>query len=571
MLLLLVGGGGDVPLDLRTTRICTELGRILREPGANDRVWMPRAPAANLELRWSLLRRRPRIPAMRSYLQDFSDDEGDILREAKAIIAKVAHASGGCGSAAQASSCRLRAMADVRPIEIHEHDPAWGGRFAALRGDVLDVSARVGARVDVHHIGSTSVPGLAAKPIVDLLVVAASLDEAHALAIELDAGQWQYQAGHEQFLPARRFCNLDDPYGVRLANLHAFVAGDPAIERHLAFPAQLRHHDAARDAYERRKRELAAEFVDDVHAYSMAKTELVREIEAAGLPRAIEGSATCAAGAPGSALDPGWLAPWWFSHVDPHPEGVALTMEEEYGYRRTVIAGPPVVSPEEESMVLDVLRLERTWDDAPGGPATQVEVAAVAGSRIDVVVVAGTCTVRWSGLDPAAHDVTRREGAALLHALQTLALAEGADGDDGTATRVLERDLPVGPGEAWAELLDPVGSTEVLGSWDAWLRDDPGRAWNLGTVDGVVHGRVLVAVAGRRLVLSWRGPRDHGAPPLLVDLVLARTEGGSACRAQATISGARPGTDPAALEHAAGLVAGWLDRLAARTEARAAP
>jgi GrpB-like predicted nucleotidyltransferase (UPF0157 family) len=135
----------------------------------------------------------------------------------------------------------------------------------------------VGERlVAIHHVGSTAVPGLAAKPVIDLLPL---VDDIAGLerrtSVLQDAG---YRAWGEFGLPGRRYFTKDLA-GVRTHNLHFYAAGDPDVERHLAFCRYLREHVAARDEYEALKRLAHARHPSDVLAYNDAKTAWIRRIE----------------------------------------------------------------------------------------------------------------------------------------------------------------------------------------------------------------------------------------------------------------------------------------------------
>ena len=125
----------------------------------------------------------------------------------------------------------------VSKYTFSEYSPTWpaefeleAGRLRALVGDRL---------VDVHHIGSTSVPGLAAKPVIDLLPVVREIECMDELAPAMTAAG--YRAWGEYGIDGRRFFTMDQD-GTRTHNLHVFALQSPQIERHLAFCAYLRSH-----------------------------------------------------------------------------------------------------------------------------------------------------------------------------------------------------------------------------------------------------------------------------------------------------------------------------------------
>jgi GrpB-like predicted nucleotidyltransferase (UPF0157 family) len=136
--------------------------------------------------------------------------------------------------------------------------------------------------VAIHHIGSTSVPGLAAKPILDLLPV---FKDEHAL----DAAATGVQAmGYEWLgpfgLPGRRYCRRDDPKsGRRLVQAHAYAQGSPEVRRHLAFRDWLRSGSDNARAYEAEKRRCAQAFPDGGPAYQDCKSAWIDAAEAKAL------------------------------------------------------------------------------------------------------------------------------------------------------------------------------------------------------------------------------------------------------------------------------------------------
>lgn len=155
-----------------------------------------------------------------------------------------------------------------------DYAPDWpaafereAGRLRGLLGEEL---------VAVHHIGSTSVPGLAAKPTIDLLPLVrtiAAVDDRTPLL--LDSG---YRAWGEYGLPGRRFFTRDhDEF--RTHNVHVYQSGDQSVERHLAFCAYLRHHELARREYEALKRTVYARHPADIEAYNDGKNAWIKRLE----------------------------------------------------------------------------------------------------------------------------------------------------------------------------------------------------------------------------------------------------------------------------------------------------
>jgi GrpB-like predicted nucleotidyltransferase (UPF0157 family) len=156
-------------------------------------------------------------------------------------------------------------------IRVVDYDPAWPGLFRRAAGRIRAV---LGERVvRLEHIGSTAVPGLAAKPIIDiLLVVPDSADEA-AYVPDLEAAGYALRIREPEWWQHRVFKGPDTD-----VNLHVYSPGCPEIERYLLFRERLRHDPAERADYQRVKRELAERDWTYIQQYADAKTEAVEAI-----------------------------------------------------------------------------------------------------------------------------------------------------------------------------------------------------------------------------------------------------------------------------------------------------
>ena len=164
------------------------------------------------------------------------------------------------------------------PVTLVEYDPQWPALYAREEARIRGI---LGDRVvRIEHTGSTSVPRLAAKPIIDIvLVVQDSSDEA-TYADDLTAAGYRLVIREPEWFEHRVFKGPDTN-----VNLHVYSPGCPEIERMVGFRDWLRTHDDDRELYERRKRELAGQTWKYVQNYADAKTEVVEEIVGrAGLP-----------------------------------------------------------------------------------------------------------------------------------------------------------------------------------------------------------------------------------------------------------------------------------------------
>ena len=162
------------------------------------------------------------------------------------------------------------------PIVLAEYDPAWAVLYER---EAERVHATLGSRMRLlEHAGSTSVPGLAAKPIIDMvLAVADSADEA-AYVPQLESAGYVLRIREPDWHEHRLFKGPDTNI-----NLHTFSEGSSEISRMLAFRDRLRTHDDERDLYLATKRELAARHWTYVQDYADAKGDVVEAIIARAL------------------------------------------------------------------------------------------------------------------------------------------------------------------------------------------------------------------------------------------------------------------------------------------------
>lgn len=163
----------------------------------------------------------------------------------------------------------------ARDVLILPHDPAWRGRFAAEAARLLQLFA--GVALDVHHVGSTAVDGLPAKPVLDVLLGVTSVEAMDARRADAEAlgYHWHGEAG----IGGRRYLTLLGP-AYDAVHVHAFEAGHPEIGRHLAFRDYLRAHPERSAAYAALKATLAERHGADRAAYTDAKGAFIRETEA---------------------------------------------------------------------------------------------------------------------------------------------------------------------------------------------------------------------------------------------------------------------------------------------------
>ena len=164
--------------------------------------------------------------------------------------------------------------AEKREIKIVDYDPDWPKKFEAHARVIA--GALGGTALRIEHVGSTSVPGLAAKPIIDILVVVPDSADESAYLPRLEAAGYVLRVREPDWNEHRMLRTPEKDL-----HLHVYSAGCPEIQRNLVFRDHLRRNIEDRRRYEQLKRELAACEWPDMNAYAQAKTEVIESIIAA--------------------------------------------------------------------------------------------------------------------------------------------------------------------------------------------------------------------------------------------------------------------------------------------------
>jgi GrpB-like predicted nucleotidyltransferase (UPF0157 family) len=151
----------------------------------------------------------------------------------------------------------------------------WAAAFEREASAVLDALSDLS--IKLHHIGSTAIPDIVAKPVIDMLAIVPAVEALDVPAHRLAA--LGYEALGEFGIPGRRYFRKNAPNGVRTHQLHAFAAGSPEIQRHLDFRDYLRAFPTEAAAYAALKQSLAVRCGSDMHAYNDGKTEFIRAVE----------------------------------------------------------------------------------------------------------------------------------------------------------------------------------------------------------------------------------------------------------------------------------------------------
>ena len=157
------------------------------------------------------------------------------------------------------------------PIQLVDYDPEWPRLFER---DAVRIRTVLGDRaLQVEHAGSTSVPGLPAKPIIDIVLVVADSANEESYVPPLEAAGYVLRLREPDWFEHRLLKGPDTNI-----NLHVFSKDSPEIERMLLFRDRLRRNEADRELYLRAKRELARQEWKYVQNYADAKTAVVEEI-----------------------------------------------------------------------------------------------------------------------------------------------------------------------------------------------------------------------------------------------------------------------------------------------------
>jgi GrpB-like predicted nucleotidyltransferase (UPF0157 family) len=189
-------------------------------------------------------------------------------------------------------------------VFLADHDEAWAGQYAAEESSIRTVLGPT--LVSIHHAGSTAVPGLPAKPVIDIVLTVQDPTDESSYVHPLEAAGYTFHHRepdwHQHRLLKRGTPHLpyDQPRDQPRVNLHVFPEGCDEVRRMLAFRDWLVRDEADRRLYARTKRELAGRPWETVQDYADAKTQVVAEIMERAIERALraEGQPSNGEGSP---------------------------------------------------------------------------------------------------------------------------------------------------------------------------------------------------------------------------------------------------------------------------------
>ena len=163
----------------------------------------------------------------------------------------------------------------MRKVEVVPHNPRWRDAFEA---EARQVAAALGENAAaIHHIGSTAIPNIYAKPVIDMLVEVKDVTELDGQSSAMES--LGYEVMGEFGIPGRRYFRKDTPEGIRTHQIHAFEAGSAEAERHLAFRDYMIAHPGDALAYSELKRKLAEEHPQSIDGYMDGKDAFIKEMD----------------------------------------------------------------------------------------------------------------------------------------------------------------------------------------------------------------------------------------------------------------------------------------------------
>ncbi len=160
-------------------------------------------------------------------------------------------------------------------VRVVPNDPIWKKRFESESHRVLEEFGENG--VAVHHIGSTAIPSIVAKPIIDMLGVVRDIELVDKCNAEME--RLGYEVMGEYGIPTRRYFRKDNELGEREYHFHVFQDGNPQIDRHLAFRDFMNAHPQWAQAYSDLKLSLVAKYSESIMDYHEGKSDFIQRID----------------------------------------------------------------------------------------------------------------------------------------------------------------------------------------------------------------------------------------------------------------------------------------------------
>ena len=163
----------------------------------------------------------------------------------------------------------------MKKVEVVPHNPEWRDAFEA---EAKPVAAALGENVvAIHHIGSTAIPNIYAKPVIDMLVEVNDITAVDGQRSAMESRG--YEVMGEYGISGRRYFRKNNQEGIRTHHLHAFEVGSAEVERHLAFRDYMIAHPGEAQRYSELKRRLAEEHPQSPDGYMDGKDGFIKEMD----------------------------------------------------------------------------------------------------------------------------------------------------------------------------------------------------------------------------------------------------------------------------------------------------
>jgi GrpB-like predicted nucleotidyltransferase (UPF0157 family) len=163
----------------------------------------------------------------------------------------------------------------MRKVEVVPHDPKWRDAFEIESKSVADALGE--NVVTIHHIGSTAIPNIYAKPIIDLLVEVKNITDVDGQSSTMES--LGYEVMGEFGIPDRRYFRKNNREGTRTHQIHIFETSSVQVERHLAFRDYMMAHPEDAQRYSELKRRLAREYPTNIDRYMDGKDGFIQEMD----------------------------------------------------------------------------------------------------------------------------------------------------------------------------------------------------------------------------------------------------------------------------------------------------
>lgn len=246
-------------------------------------LWRPAAPGrlqVNLGISAPDHPGAQRKIAFRDYLRTHDDFAREYALLKRTLADRYAHDGSSYTGGKTGFIRRIRRAIEGRGpdvISVEPYELEWPARFEA---EAARIRAATGDELlGIEHIGSTSVPGLPAKPIIDIMGLVPSFEKGRHLVVPIRRLGYLYFG--ENDIRGRHYFDLEDASGRDVIHLHLLAESSAEARNHILFRDYLRTHSDARDAYTALKHELIAKYANDRRTYTDAKADFIQEILAA--------------------------------------------------------------------------------------------------------------------------------------------------------------------------------------------------------------------------------------------------------------------------------------------------